>query len=274
MHWRRHVPGLLHRVEEAVPRKLKQWLKRTAPGIVKRTHDAVLLATTAEAEEAIIADGPLRGRRFSCRLRYEADYIFGNHEPHVTEWILTHAYAGATIFDVGAHAGFTALIAATVVKPGRVVAFEPNASNLDLVRRNLRANSDLAPFIIVEAVAVSNASGFAFLDGDEAMGSLAASGRRVETVTLDEYVARTNRHPHLVKMDIEGGETLAFDGMAAMMRSDRPVLIVEIHSEAAHDRFARVVRDHRYVVTDEAGTECSTVLPRWTERSNYLAQPA
>src|SRR6187549_409768 len=93
------LPGLLHRAERATPAPLRRLLKRIAPSVVSGTHRLILSAAPAEAAEATIADGPLRGRRFVCRPRYEADYIFGTHEPDVTAWITRRLTSSAVMFD-------------------------------------------------------------------------------------------------------------------------------------------------------------------------------
>jgi FkbM family methyltransferase len=174
------------------------------------------------------------------------------------------------MFDVGAHAGYTTLIAAQIVgTAGRVVAFEPNQLNRDLIARNLAANPDLGAQIRVEPYAVAAERGTAHFGGDETTGHLAESGERVPTISLDAYIGDTGVIPTLIKMDIEGGETRAFDGMAALLQARRPALIVEIHDEHAHARFARLVREHGYRVT---GERAGSSLGEWTgERSIYLA---
>ena len=63
------------------------------------------------------------------------------YEPHVTRALRDTLGRGATFIDVGANIGYFALLAAKIVGPaGRVVAFEPNPANCDLLRRSIEAN--------------------------------------------------------------------------------------------------------------------------------------
>jgi len=271
---RTHIPGALHRLERAVPPVVRRFARGAFPGLIERLHNGVLGVAPYEPAEATIASGPLRGRRFNCRLRYEADYVFGNHEPAVAEWLMTHLRAGDTMFDVGAHAGYTALIAAQRVGPaGHVVAFEPNPSNRELILRNLASNPDVAASIVLEPVAVSDSCGVAFLAGTNATGRLTDHGDPVSTVSMDAYVARTQRRPALIKFDIEGGETKAFKGMCKLLCDVRPILIVEIHDAMAQHRFAELVAQYDYRVWAEGSPHPEPVPIEWTSRRSYLAVP-
>lgn len=271
---RQHIPGLLHKVERVVPRSLRQLALSAFPQFIKRLHECALTAAPARVAQAIIVDGPLRGRRFACRLRFEADYIFGTHEPAVTEWLKAYVRPGDTVFDIGAHAGYTTLIAAQLSAPnGCVVAFEPNPANRELISMNLALNEDLASQVIVEASAVSDACGTAFFGGHDTTGSLADRGAPVPTVTLDAYVANGRRCPAVIKMDIEGGETRAFDGMLQVIRDAQPILIVEIHDRHAQQRFAQLVADCHYTARQEGQLNAAPVAADWVERCLYVAMP-
>jgi len=271
---RQHIPAVLHRLEQVIPASARHVLKRLMPSLVSRAHHLALAAAPGERAQATVADGPLRGRRFTCRLRFEADYIFGTHEPQVTLWLERHLAPGQVMFDVGAHAGYTALIAAQIVgERGHVVAFEPNSGNAALIAENIAANPDLARQIRLEPVAVTDRGGTALFDGRETTGHVADKGSPVPTVSLDRFVTDTGLVPSLVKLDIEGGETLALDGMAEILNVRRPTLIIEIHDGAAHERFSRALHEHRYRCWVEDQAAELTALGSWEGRRVYLALP-
>ena len=269
---RAQIPATLHRLERLVPGRLRRFARQVAPRLIEEVHRSVLAAAPAKPTQTTVADGPLRGRRFTCRLRHEADYIFGTHEPAVAGWLQALLRPGDTVFDVGAHVGYTALIAARIVgRGGRVVAFEPNPGNCRLLEANLAANPDLATCIVLEASAVADNCGSASFGGHDATGRLGAGSLTVATVSLDAYVARTGRRPALIKLDIEGGETRAFDGMLDVLRTDRPSLIVEVHDPIAQRRFAQLVTDFGYHASAADATE--PITEQWHGRRLYLAQP-
>ena len=56
----------------------------------------------------------------------------------------------------------------------------------------------------------------------------------VEVVCLDDWVYRDGEAaPALVKLDIEGGELQALEGMARLLREARPHVLVELHGPEA-----------------------------------------
>jgi hypothetical protein len=61
----------------------------------------------------------------------------------------------------------------------------------------------------------------------------------VEVVTLDDFSARDGvRAPDVVKIDVEGGELDVLAGMAGLLSSTRPALLLELDDATpeAHDR--------------------------------------
>ena len=56
----------------------------------------------------------------------------------------------------------------------------------------------------------------------------------VQGISLDDF-AYEQRHPKpkVIKMDIEGGEVLALQGMTRVLREIRPLLFLELHGYSA-----------------------------------------
>lgn len=148
--------------------------------------------------------------------------------------IVAHCYpGGGTVLDIGAWYGpWTYWLSR---RAERVIAFEPNAD----VARVLRATA--RPNVTVIEAAVSDHEGLAQLTlpaggrGTEGRASLtehALDGRgdtgrvtEVRTVRIDDL----NLHGvRLVKIDVEGHEIPALDGMTGLLERDHPVLVVEL----------------------------------------------
>jgi len=123
---------------------------------------------------------------------------------------------------------------------GTVVAFEPDPENIERMRRNAGLNPGLA--MTIEEVAISDCEGEATFrrGGDSAKGSLLDGanweGRQaftVPTTTLDSYV---NGHGidrvDVLKIDIEGAEPMALEGMAEGLGAGRyGSIILEWHGD-------------------------------------------
>jgi FkbM family methyltransferase len=143
---------------------------------------------------------------------------------------------GTTVIDVGANIGYNTIHAARLASPrGRVVAVEPAADNLAVLRRNVAAAG--LGNVVVEPVAAGSAAGTRdlYLRGTKsAVNSLYPRSCyafvtdivRVPVVPLDDLVSGG---VDVVKIDVEGGELDVLEGMPRLLRTSAPVLIVEWH---------------------------------------------
>ena len=142
----------------------------------------------------------------------------------------------ATVVDVGANIGYnTVYLARRVGARGRVVAVEPAADNVRVLRENVRANA-LAQ-VAVHAVAAGPRREVRdlFLRGEtSAVNSLfqgsvyaAVTGvEKVEVVPLDDMV---DGPADFIKIDVEGAELEALEGMTRLLAHRGLTLVVEWH---------------------------------------------
>lgn len=167
---------------------------------------------------------------------------------------------GDTVLDIGAHHGQYAVLMSAFAGPaGTVVAFEPDPYARAVLEQNVALNpSQKAPRI--EALAVSDARGEATLYslGGNSQSSLARTGVefdgrptaepvRVQTETLDGYVARTGIDtPTWVKIDAEGAEGRILKGAPDLLRGPSNV-ICELHPYA-WDEFGNTFEELEAIV--------------------------
>jgi FkbM family methyltransferase len=183
------------------------------------------------------------------------------YEPHVTAELRRLLQAGMVFVDLGANIGYFALLAATLVGPaGKVLAFEPHPETCDLLRQSIAANQfsqvQLHPYAAAEKAQqfVLDAPGrgsngrVVEVAGENQAGSLPV----IEAVALDEFLAGEGRID-VVKMDIEGAEPRALQGMGQILQKHRPVLLLEfapfllqLTSNVSADAFLEMVLAHRY----------------------------
>jgi FkbM family methyltransferase len=175
--------------------------------------------------------GPLDGARFKVAEPSERQYITGPYEPAVVEALESAVRPGMTCVDAGAHIGYMTLIMVRAAGPtGCVVAFEPSETNCGRLRENLALNS-VENAIVVQAF-VSAGEGLAHLaDGPSSFEHhLDVAGGELETapsVALDGYFA--DRKVDFVKLDVEGADELAVEGMRRILAEDRPTVLLEDH---------------------------------------------
>lgn len=169
-------------------------------------------------------------------------------EPRYVQVLKCLINQGDTVFDIGANIGFyTVLFSSWSGLAGRVVAYEPDPSNLGLLQRNLELNG--CENVIVRPLALSSRSGRALFSIDSvtrSTGHLGAgatfgetqfgSGKEelitVNTTTLDQEIDRLGV-PQLIKMDIEGGEFDTLSGGSSLLHHHRPLIVSELNAWSA-----------------------------------------
>ena len=149
-----------------------------------------------------------------------------------------------TLFlDVGANVGFYSWEANNLCPTIKTWMFEPDRSNVELLRRTVVKNSLSGVRIFAVAVAeqtgsiefvVDAVSGKAgsVVDNRKNDGSLhqsyaLAKTEKVDCINLDSLVAEMRGERVLVKMDIEGAEEHALRGSRTVLREVRPIIVLE-----------------------------------------------
>ena len=151
-------------------------------------------------------------------------------------------FRGGSVLDVGANAGYTAVLFAGAIDPGQAVyAFEPEPVNVRRLEHVIDARSQRDRVTVV-ASAVGDRSGEATLvinpthPGDHRIGSTSAAGSiRVPMISLDEFVER-ERIPAVsfVKIDVQGFELAVSRGMERLLaRAPRVTVAFEVSEETA-----------------------------------------
>jgi len=167
---------------------------------------------------------------------------------------------GDVVLDVGANVGLVTIpLALAAGATGRVIAVEPLHENIERLERNVEANG-LSNVTVVEAAAgVEDGEIELNVAGDPAFASIdtitkhRATGTRIVTCRgLDSLWAEFGRpRVALVKVDVEGAELLVLDGAAELLRTCRPVLLVEADPGDAAAAVAAHLAD--YAETTPAG---------------------
>jgi FkbM family methyltransferase len=145
-----------------------------------------------------------------------------------------------TVWDIGANLGLFSFAAAVSAGPaGRVLAVEPDAVLVRLLRRSAAANRGHAPVEVLPAAVADSLSVARFhvarrnrstnhLDG---FGTSQTGGVRatelVPTVTLD-WLATHFPTPNVIKIDVEEAEVTVLAGASSTLRASLPTIICEV----------------------------------------------
>lgn len=183
--------------------------------------------------EASAVDAKVSGFRIRLPPRFVDSFVFDRYEPMTDALLADVLRPGMVVLDVGAHVGYYTLVAARAVGPsGKVHAFEPCAETLSLLRANVRANGFENVEIHPYAAGSSDSRRPLHVTGSSDSHGLfphplTETLRTTEVRTVP--VAQIVPGPvDLVKIDVEGAEFEALDGMRDLVSGDGPsVLIVE-----------------------------------------------
>lgn len=215
--------GLIEWVRPLFAATAAQWVYRAATNgnrpVVIHGHRMLLAPPDAYASPDMTAD---------------------RYEPETTRLFERLVKPGQVVFDIGAHVGYYTLLAARLVgDAGRVYAFEPEPKNFALLQQNITLNGYRNVIAVNEAVTDSCGPRELFLSGlDNGFHSLFQlklrqdpnpRGVSIDATTLDAFTERLGwPRIDVIKMDIEGGETAAFQGMERLLeRSPALSLVLE-----------------------------------------------
>lgn len=195
---------------------------------------------------AVVAGCRLTGKTFpetatggwwwTWRWRFEV--LAGWNEIESVVWCRRLIRPGMRVLDVGAHIGYyTSLFSRLVGEKGAVYAFEPHPENFAVLTRNARrgnvrrfnlAVGDRSGHVTLHLSPGS--SNHSLMPGyTESRGTL-----QVECAVLDDLFAAGELPPvDFVKIDVEGGELAALNGMERLLAaSPRAALLVELNPRA------------------------------------------
>jgi FkbM family methyltransferase len=201
-----------------------------------------------------VLGGPLRGMYISTPALTRLSFPLGTYQRDVLKAMRSHVVAGTTVYDVGAHMGYFALVLSRLVGPeGHVIAFEPDPHNLEALNANLATNGILNVTVAAAAVADQSAevsfATFPFSSVSHiADGRTPADARRitVTAVTLDSCVYEDGHlPPSFMKIDVEGAEARVLRGAKRILREAAPVVIAEVW-RAHWPEVAELMLSHGY----------------------------
>ena len=187
----------------------------------------------------------LGGFSFRCDLRdsIAREVCFtGRYEPQETALVQTILKPGMCFVDVGANWGyFTLLAAGQVGRKGIVVSLEPDPRLFPVLAENIAIN-ELSQATALQVAAGSDSGWLTLVGFDESKGNFGLSrvlGTSHETDPLFRVAARRLdavfqqlrlEAVDLLKMDIEGAEGLALQGLHKSLASHRiRRLLLELH---------------------------------------------
>ena len=159
--------------------------------------------------------------------------ILGIYEPLAVKHFQERIKPGDTVLDIGAHIGYyTVMAAKRVGNKGQVYAFEPSIDNCTLLTENLKINGYKNVVLVNKAITQSSKKAKLFLSRTSSgMHSLididndSENTTFIDTVSLDDFFGKNPPPVSVIKMDIEGGEYAALEGMTWLLKKSKHLAI-------------------------------------------------
>lgn len=161
---------------------------------------------------------------------------------------------GKTIFDIGSHIGYHSIFFSRLVGvDGKIYAFEPNPFNVKRIKENIVKNSirnievrNIAlsskntetDFIFSEDIENGTSSG-GFIDESDTFYNkstyeteIGFKRMKIPTKKIDDLdeLRDKNLKVDILKIDVEGAESLVLEGGMETILRDKPIILIEIHT--------------------------------------------
>ncbi|MFA7201423.1 MAG: FkbM family methyltransferase [Candidatus Paceibacterota bacterium] len=179
-------------------------------------------------------------------------FLLTDPEIRLTKFLLHQVKDNEIFFDVGAHIGYYSCLIAEISKDSRVYAFEPDPHTLVYLRKNKRDNMT----IVEKAVSEKNdvVSFFSrplsgswistlVLDNFDGTQNEDAPFEEIHTssVTLDSFSSDHVIQPTLIKIDVEGAESLVLRGAEHILAQEHLVACIEIRFRPFSENYSTVL---------------------------------
>jgi FkbM family methyltransferase len=207
---------------------------------------------------------PGNGTILRVNLRDRIQRLMWGHcyENHVQACFRALLSSGETYIDVGAHIGYHAVLAASLVgDEGNVYAFEADRGNFERLRENLRcfrramainkAVWRTTGVIVFERSSEEGESGWGTLT--EVRDLKRGEHSSLPAISLDDWSTEGNiKGVSLIKIDAEGSEIGILRGAQKFLQRFKPIIVTEINDvllrqgDGTSDEITGVLRKHGY----------------------------
>ncbi len=171
------------------------------------------------------------------------------------------------LFDIGGNIGVIATLVAKKMKPGSVIySFEPAPLSYKYLADTARVQKGNARIISVNLAISNNSDKLHFTnDGNSCTNHIADRNETnvvsVDCITIDAWCSQNKILPAVMKIDIEGAEFWALEGMKQTLKNNNIKVLLEIHQGYLADHnitgamFGKIIEETGYRVFSSTGME-------------------
>lgn len=152
------------------------------------------------------------------------------YETHISAFLRNTLRPDDVFLDIGCSIGWFALLAASLLTRGKVIGIEPNQTSLQCLYRSLLENG--FEHVVIFPYAATDRRRLFQLSGHASYGFVRAyegtDDDVVQGMAVDEILG-TEPRIDMIKIDIEGHEPVALQGMTQTIQTHRPLMLSEFH---------------------------------------------
>lgn len=230
---------ILQKLINALPLGLRTRIK-DIPVLKQIQHFLVKKYLHNTEFDAEITAGPAKGLNFPVSMPGDKLMYIGTWEIDFSNALSAAIQPGWICYDIGGYKGYySGIMALRGAK--KVFVFEPMPENISKIERLIKINAQLP--IELSKVAVSDNDGNAVFKvmQEATMGKLEKSSFDgsddilqeipVKCIRLDTFISDQHAPaPDFIKIDVEGAEVFVLEGAMQLLRTKKPMLMIEIHS--------------------------------------------
>jgi len=211
----------------------------------------------------------------SINLSYSPRYHFypiifsmvtGRYEPFTMDLFKKSIKPTMVILDIGAHIGiYTICAACRLGSEGKVYAFEPDPRNLPFLEANIKKNGFADRVTVIpKAVSSQTTKTSFYLAENTGVSSIFGKNDKtktethVEMIALDDFLEESVI-PDVIKIDIEGAEFLALEGMKRVISRANSKLVIFIELNPYALSFSGSSCDTLVKLLDDIGFEIKLI---------------
>jgi len=170
---------------------------------------------------------------------------YGKYEETEAKIMEQKISKGDIVVDAGANIGLHTLNMAKIVgKTGKVFAFEPEITNFEILKKNIKLNNYTNIFAEHKAVGEKDGTAILYTSNHPGMHKINSKPQyskdelSVDIISLDNFFNKNHIQPKIdfVKMDVEGFELSVLIGMKNILKNNKNIkILLELYHNKLHE---------------------------------------
>jgi len=186
-------------------------------------------------------------------------------EIRLAQFLIQQLKDGDVFIDIGAHFGYFTLLAANLVaERGKVCSFEASQTTFEVLKENTNSSKNVSIYNQAISNKTEVLSFFEFpvlyseynsMDVDQFKNEswyrkYPPKEIQINATTIDQFLSKNKMEPTLIKIDVEGAEYKAIQGLTKTLEDLAPIVIMEYlepsRSNDAHQKAAALFQQLNY----------------------------